>query len=151
MRHALPNFPINEAHNGYLEVYLNLGWAGICLVAVLLMTAYKRVSIGIRLDPVNGSMFLGFFLCTLFYSFTEAGFRLMSPSWFFLLLVIVASAQITIARSRVPIAVSRRGGREAEQEIENLVASRSPLLAGAPDHELSNPSVADLSSLISNK
>ena len=29
---------INEAHNGYLEVYLNLGWAGICFIVLLLVT-----------------------------------------------------------------------------------------------------------------
>ena len=51
MRTALPNFPINEAHNGYLEVYLNLGWAGICFIALLLATGYKRAISGIRRDP----------------------------------------------------------------------------------------------------
>jgi O-antigen ligase len=93
MRTALPNFPINEAHNGYLEVYLNLGWAGICFIALLLVTGYKRVISGIRQNPAKGSLFLGFFLSTLLYSFTEAGFRLMTVSWFFLLLVIVVGSQ----------------------------------------------------------
>jgi len=100
MRTALPNFPINEAHDGYLEVYLNLGWAGICLIALLLMTAYKRTISGIRRNPEKGSLFLGFLLCTLFYSFTEAGFRYMNPSWFFLLLVIVAGSISTIFNER---------------------------------------------------
>ena len=113
MRTALPNFPINEAHDGYLEVYLNLGWAGICLIALLLVTAYRRIILGIRRNPEKGSLFLGFFLCTLFYSFTEAGFRYMNPSWFFLLLVIVAGSISTIFNERPSKAV-----REIESTIK---------------------------------
>jgi exopolysaccharide production protein ExoQ len=99
LRTALPNFPVNEAHNGYLEVYLNLGWAGICFTALLLATAYRRVISGIRRNPAKASLFLGFLLCTLFYSFTEAGFRLMNPAWFFLMLVIVAGSHPAILKS----------------------------------------------------
>ena len=33
----------NEAHNGYLEIYLNLGWIGIILLAVVLVTAYRKM------------------------------------------------------------------------------------------------------------
>ncbi len=103
MRTALPNFPINEAHNGYLEVYLNLGWAGICFIALLLVTGYKRIISCIHQDPEEGSLFLGFFLSTLFYSFTEAGFRLMTVFWFFLLLVIIgASHAVSLANGCRP-------------------------------------------------
>jgi O-antigen ligase len=103
MRNALPNFPINEAHNGYLEVYLNLGWAGICLLVLMLATGYKRIIFGIRQDPGNGSLFLGFLLSALFYSFSEAGFRLMTVSWFFLLLVIIGSWRaVSLANSHRP-------------------------------------------------
>jgi exopolysaccharide production protein ExoQ len=102
MTTALPNLGINEAHNGYLEVYLNLGWAGICFIALLLSTGYKRVISGIRRNPEKASLFLGFFLCTLFYSFTEAAFRLNTVAWVFLLLVIVAGSQAVLFRSSPP-------------------------------------------------
>jgi exopolysaccharide production protein ExoQ len=98
MRNALPNFPINEAHNGYLEVYLNLGWAGLCFVVVLLITGYTRIISGIRLDPEKGCLFMGFLLCSLFYCFSEAGFRIMTVSWFFLLLVIIGASH-TVSRA----------------------------------------------------
>lgn len=107
MRTALPNFPINEAHNGYLEVYLNLGWAGICFIALLLLTGYKRVISGIRRNPEKASLFLGFFLCMLFYSFTEAAFRMMTVSWVFLLLVIVAGSQAALFRNSPPTGLAR--------------------------------------------
>jgi exopolysaccharide production protein ExoQ len=107
LRDALDGFPINEAHNGYLEVYLNLGWAGICFVALLLATGYKRVIAAIRRNPAKGSLFLGFLICTLFYSFTEAAFRLMSPAWFVLLLVIAAGSQSVLFRSSLQVGMAQ--------------------------------------------
>jgi len=98
MHHALVNQIINEAHNGWIEVYLNLGWTGVCFIALLIITAYKRITSHIRQEPENGCLFLGFLLCTLFYSFSEAGFRYLNIAWFFLLLVIIgASYAISLA------------------------------------------------------
>jgi exopolysaccharide production protein ExoQ len=125
MRGALPNFPINEAHNGYLEVYLNLGWAGICFIALLIVTAYKKVIFGIRRNPAKASLFLGFLLCTLFYSFTEAAFRNMSPAWFFLLLVIMAGSQTTLFRSSPPTGLIRAGEIADDQKPAYATHGRS--------------------------
>jgi O-antigen ligase len=103
MLHALVNLPINEAHNGWIEVYLNLGWAGLCFIALLVVTGYKRIISHIRQDPEKGCLFLGFLLCALFYSFSEAGFRFGTVSWFFLLLVIISPPQaVSLASSRRP-------------------------------------------------
>lgn len=93
MLHALVNLPINEAHNGWVEVYLNLGWVGLCFIALLVVTGYKRIISHIRREPENGCLFLGFLICALFYSFSEAGFRFGTMSWFFLLLVIIRPPQ----------------------------------------------------------
>jgi exopolysaccharide production protein ExoQ len=103
MLHALVNLPINEAHNGWIEVYLNLGWAGLCFIALLIVTGYKRITSHIRQDPEKGCLFLGFLLCALFYSFSEAGFRFGNVSWFFSLLVIIGARQaVSLANSRRP-------------------------------------------------
>jgi exopolysaccharide production protein ExoQ len=91
IRKQLDDFPINEAHNGYLEVYLNLGWAGICFIALLLVSAYRRIISGIRRDPEGASLLLGLFLCTLIFSLTEAAFRLNGISWIFFLMAIMAA------------------------------------------------------------
>lgn len=103
MLRALDNLPINEAHNGWIEVYLNLGWVGLCFIALLIVTGYKRIISHIRQDPEKGCLFLGFLLCALFYSFSEAGFRFGTVSWFFLLLVIIGASQaVSLANSRRP-------------------------------------------------
>src|SRR5258707_2034207 len=103
MLNALVNLPINEAHNGWIEVYLNLGWVGLCFIALLIVTGYKRIISHIRQDPEKGCLFLGFLLCALFYSFSEAGFRFGTVSWFFLLLVIIGASQaVSLANSHRP-------------------------------------------------
>ena len=82
---------IQEAHNGYLEVYLNLGWIGVALLAVIIVTCYRNVVAGLRrnLDGASG-LWLGFLVVGVVYNFTEAGFRMMSLVWIALLLAVMA-------------------------------------------------------------
>jgi O-antigen ligase len=99
MFHAIENLPINEAHNGYLEVYINLGWAGVSFIVVLILAAYRRVIFRWRQNPLPASLILGFLLCTLFNSFTENAFRIMTPSWVIFLLATIATSQQDLFRS----------------------------------------------------
>jgi O-antigen ligase len=116
MRNALPNFPINEAHNGYLEVYLNLGWVGICFIAVMIVSAYTRVTSNLRRNPQTASLFLGFLLCTLFNAFTENAFRMMTLSWIFLLLVIVAGSHDVLFRNAPQAELAQAGDIAADEK-----------------------------------
>ncbi len=90
---AMPNFHLNEAHNAYIEVYLNLGLVGVSLISILLLTAYRKIIATFRRDPERGALLLGFFLAALFESLTEAAFRMMYPPWIFLLLASIAASQ----------------------------------------------------------
>lgn len=72
---------IQEAHNGYLEVYLNLGWIGVILLLFLLVVGYREALATFRLDPQAGRLRLAFFTASVVYSLTEAGFRMMNPIW----------------------------------------------------------------------
>lgn len=99
MFHALENLPINEAHNGYLEVYVNLGWAGVCFIVALILAAYRRVILRWRQNPRTASLILGFLLCTLFNAYTENAFRIMNPAWVIFLLVTIATSQPDLFRS----------------------------------------------------
>ena len=80
---------IQEAHNGYLEIYLNLGWIGVTLLAGLIILSYPRVVAAFRTDPDTGRLGLAFFASELVYNLTEAGFRMMFPLWIFFLLAVV--------------------------------------------------------------
>ena len=78
---------VNEAHNGYLEVYLNLGFVGVTFILVLLITAYRRSTATFQYDPGAGSLMLAYVVCAATYSISEAGFRLLNPIWIVLLIV----------------------------------------------------------------
>ena len=88
---SLINEPgIQEAHNGYLEIYLNLGWIGVTLLVVLIISGYRNVVASFRQDQEMGMIRLAFFVMSVIFSFTEAGFRMMSVSWIAFLLAILA-------------------------------------------------------------
>lgn len=79
----------NQAHNGYLEIYLNLGWIGVGLLVTILLMGYQTVLTGLRRSPSTGNLMLAFFVVGIVYNFTEAAlFRMMAPAWFALLLAI---------------------------------------------------------------
>jgi exopolysaccharide production protein ExoQ len=85
---------VNEAHNGYLEVYLNLGVIGVSLIALNLLSGYRGSVAAFRRDSGFGGLMLAYVAASSIYSATEAGFRMLDPIWFFFLLAIVGSHSI---------------------------------------------------------
>jgi exopolysaccharide production protein ExoQ len=81
---------IQEAHNGYLELYLNLGWVGVSLLAVLIVTGYRNVIVSFYQDTNFAGLRLAFFVVAVIYSFTEAGFRETTLVWIFFLFATTA-------------------------------------------------------------
>jgi len=82
---AYLNHP-NQAHNGYLEVYLNLGWLGVLSIAAVMTTCYGRVTSAIRRHEDAGTIRLAYFLTAAMYNFSEGAFKMMSPVWVVFLL-----------------------------------------------------------------
>jgi exopolysaccharide production protein ExoQ len=82
---------VNEAHNGYIEIYLNLGWVGVSLIAITLISGYRGAVAAFRRDPTFGSLMLAYVSTAAIYSVTEAGFRMLDPIWIFLLLAVVGA------------------------------------------------------------
>ena len=79
----------NEAHNGYVELFLNLGWLGLVLFAAIVVTSYRNVIAALRRDPDFGRLRLAYFVAGIMYNFTESGFRIIDPVWFLFLLVAI--------------------------------------------------------------
>lgn len=79
----------NEAHDGYLEIFLNLGWLGVGLLAVVIAAGYRNVFRSWRTGDSAGSLRLAYFLVGMVFNFTEAAFfRMMAPVWLFFLFAI---------------------------------------------------------------
>ncbi len=83
---VLLNQGINQAHNGYIEVYLNLGWVGVILLAVIFIAGYRRIVIAVREMAPMANLCLAYFIVGTAYNFTEAGIKMMHPVWLTLLL-----------------------------------------------------------------
>lgn len=82
---------IAEAHNGYLEIYINLGWIGLLLLFAMMVSAYPKIIRSLQRTPFLGRLALGYFVAGLIYNLTEAGFRMMSPIWIAFLLGITCT------------------------------------------------------------
>ncbi len=95
---------IQEAHNGYLEVFINLGWIGIVLLAVVMVTGYRNVLLAFRRDPDLGRLKLAYFVVGVVYNFTEAGFRMLNPIWSLFLLATMAVPETPVA-ARPPLRI----------------------------------------------
>jgi O-antigen ligase len=98
---------INEAHNGYIEVYLNLGWMGIGIIALILVSGYLRAAAAFRRNPEVGSLMLAYLATTAIYSVTEAGYRILTPTWTFLLIAHITSTRYALG---APRGLASRGG-----------------------------------------
>jgi len=107
---------VNEAHNGYIETYLNLGWAGIILVALILLYGYMRSVDTFRSNPELGALLLTYVVTAAFYSISEVGFRMLNPLWFFLLLSVLAASRPIKAEEFRRGKSPRLFPREAPQE-----------------------------------
>ena len=86
---------LQEAHNGYIEIYLQTGLVGLCLISFVLFSGYKRAFAAYRLNPELGSLFIAYVAQATMYGVTEAGFRTMSANQIFLLTMIVSSTAVT--------------------------------------------------------
>jgi len=88
----------NESHNGYIEVYLNLGWLGLGCIALVLVQGYSKAVSAFRRDSILGALLVTYIFTAVIFNISEAGFRMLSVSWFFLLLtIVVASAATSLA------------------------------------------------------
>ncbi len=89
----------NEAHNGYLEILLNLGWAGIVLLGGLILTGYRNGIALFSRDREAGSLSLAFIVVAVVYNFTESGFRMLNPTWIFFIFAILALPEVPVIKT----------------------------------------------------
>jgi exopolysaccharide production protein ExoQ len=71
-----------EAHNGYLETYLNLGLVGLFMLIGLIVATFRKIRLALLSNFQFGRFRLGFLGAVIFYNWTEATFKGLSPVWF---------------------------------------------------------------------
>lgn len=85
----------NEAHNGYIEIFLNLGWIGVALAAIVLIVGYRNVARAFHENPQEGKIRLAYFVVGVVYNLTESAFRMVDPVWFFFLVAALVIPEAT--------------------------------------------------------
>ena len=80
----------NQAHNGYLETYLNLGMVGLLFLMTLIVSGYYHIMKVFKRDPGLAAFLLGLFTATCVYNLTEAAFKGIHPLWIAFLLSVAA-------------------------------------------------------------
>jgi O-antigen ligase len=72
----------NQAHNGYLETYLNLGLLGLFILMALLLATFWKSRGELLTNFHFGRFRIAFLGALLVYNWTEASFKALHPMWF---------------------------------------------------------------------
>ena len=95
-------FKPNMAHNGYLEMFLNLGLIGLGLFLGLIVSAYNSIGKKLKVLPESGKMErididrfrMAFLVGFLIFNITEGGFRSLNFIFVFFLLLVIGYPRV---------------------------------------------------------
>jgi exopolysaccharide production protein ExoQ len=103
-----------QAHSGYVEQYLNLGYVGVTFMLLLMGQGLFRARTLLRIDPSLGILRLSFVLAAALYNYTEASFYGINNMWVLVLLGMLnipqrlsTSASDGVGSKRFPANASR--------------------------------------------
>ncbi len=119
---------LNQAHNGYIEIYLNLGWVGLTLLGVIIVAGYRNIMRGLRTTPETSRLKLAFFFICLVYNFTEASFKMMSPVWILFLWAVMDTPKPAVRSRKSAVAVEPQ-----LVEVDHLEVEKSDALSSVPN------------------
>jgi exopolysaccharide production protein ExoQ len=111
---------VNEAHNGYLETYLNLGLIGVFLLIGLLVATFWKIRHSLFRNFEWGRYRLGFLAAIVLYNWTERGFGTSTPISFVFYIIAIdyPRTHLTTAQPSVGVARSEESWEFAYAEEE---------------------------------
>jgi O-antigen ligase len=107
----------NEAHNGYLELYLNLGLVGLGLFACVIFRVFGKIRQELLTEFEWGRFELGCLIAILAHNWTEAGFKGLSVLFFLFFIIAVKYRHPDNAMT------SDRSSLEGEEEREDTAVA----------------------------
>ena len=107
-----------QAHNGYLELYLNLGAVGLLTFIVVIFVTFQNCKEGLLKDFAWGRLLMGYLVAILAHNWTEAGFKGLSIMFLFFFLLAVKYPKIGI-----PSWLSRDPSAEPEASTDLVMAN----------------------------
>jgi exopolysaccharide production protein ExoQ len=108
----------NEAHNGYLETYLNLGLIGLFILIALLVATFRKNTLELFRDFEWARFRMGYLIAIIAYNWTEASFQRLSPLWFVFYIIAI--------EYRHPERATAEELRDADRSPEDLALVYTP-------------------------
>jgi O-antigen ligase len=96
-----------QAHNGYIETYLNLGLVGVILLIGVIVSTFHKISKQFLTNFDLARLRLAFLIAILAFNFTEAGFKAVHFIWTIFYLIAIDYPGRESTRSRVGDKVGR--------------------------------------------
>ena len=109
-----------EAHNGYLEIFLQLGLVGLFLLIIVILRTYGNILRALTSNFEYGRLRMVLFVVILLYNVTEAGFELSSMMFFVFLL---SAAEVPdLPRAEVLEGGGKNGSPECDTRKRELIS-----------------------------
>jgi exopolysaccharide production protein ExoQ len=99
-----------QAHNGYIETYLNLGWVGVALLIGQFVGTFQKIQRQLTKSFEFGRLRLAFLLAIIVYNYTEAAFATVNFVWTMFFLIAIDYPTI-----RMPLSGALR--KQAERRL----------------------------------
>lgn len=110
---------LNEAHNGYLEIYLELGITGLLLLTGVLISTYRKIRRSLTLNFEYGRVRITLLIIFLIYNITETA--LIATTLMFFVFLLIAVEFPRLLQFLVPEGTNAIGGYFPEgEELKTL-------------------------------
>jgi O-antigen ligase len=93
---------ILQAHNGYIEQYLNLGYVGVAFILIIMASGLVSAARHANTDPAAGLFRIMLIVAMALYNFTEASFFGVNNMWLMLLIGCFEPPRLAVAGARAP-------------------------------------------------
>lgn len=95
----------NQAHNGYIETYLNLGMIGLALMVAMMISSLMKSLAWLRMNDPIGPIRFALLVGIAIYNYTDASFKAVHILFFtfFLLSISLVPARALSGASAVPM------------------------------------------------
>ena len=128
---------INQAHSGYLEQYLNLGYIGVAFIIMIALSTLWTLRRQLKVDYASSILRLCFVLLAMLYNYTEASFYGINNMWVLFLLASInlpgtrAAEQLATAPTALATPAQRFRARAAAIRVPAAARSVRPAVASA--------------------
>ena len=106
-----------QAHNGYLEIYLQLGLIGMFLLMGTIIQTGIKLKKEILRGSKHGILLFSFFFIIIIYNMTEAVFNVLTPLWIIFLIAALKYPYSTGSKYK-----KRACNRNSNHQIDNQTA-----------------------------